>query len=74
MPEPPRPVIDDNGRWTSEPEWDATALPYLPRPAPLELLAGRRCLLIPRGVPSLGVGYDYRENPAADLAPRRIDR
>ncbi len=28
----PRPVVHDNGIWTSEPEWDAPAMPFSPHP------------------------------------------
>ena len=41
----PRPVIQENACWISEPEWDAPALPYVPRPR-WEMIGSRPCLLI----------------------------
>jgi hypothetical protein len=41
----PRPAIHENGRWISEPEWNAPALPYLPQPN-WEMIDGRPAFAI----------------------------
>lgn len=41
----PRPIEHHDGRWISEPEWDAPAIPYRPQPR-WESLDGELCWLI----------------------------
>src|SRR5574337_1250533 len=44
----PRPVEQANGRWLSEPEWDAPRMPDLPRPR-LRSVHGEPCWMVDWG-------------------------
>lgn len=59
----PRPVEHEGGRWVSEPEWEAAAMPFRPEPRLLPV-GNEVCWLIDwraflaRGRPPLGNGYN----------------
>jgi hypothetical protein len=41
----PRPVIETDGQWTSDPEWDAPPMPYRPQPY-WEMINGELCWMV----------------------------